>query len=231
MGSHSTRTLHGTVNNTLSSLRKRVHVPQARLRDAAEDVAARGETTRYGTLTAVELARTLFPKGQQHVVFWLTNLAVAPECRRSGLARQLCECCEEWGQQWGLDGTMMTVLQACACPPLGRTPWYHHARAYASSSPLTTPCPARGLSLLQVEEQNFAAISLYHSLGYRTLWVDEEATALRLTPGGASAAASVLQNLQIAKNDALLQSEPTKLVTMAKQIVAEVQVEPGLQAG
>ena len=66
--------------------------------------------------------------------------------------------------------------------------------------------------VLQVEEGNQAARALYESLGYRALWSDGEATALRLEPGTFTTASV----LQMRENDALLRPEPTTLVTMAK---------------
>uniref|UniRef100_A0A7S0PVC6 N-acetyltransferase domain-containing protein n=1 Tax=Coccolithus braarudii TaxID=221442 RepID=A0A7S0PVC6_9EUKA len=65
---------------------------------------------------------------------------------------------------------------------------------------------------LQVEEANEAARGLYEALGYREIFRDEEATALRLQPGVATVASTLL----LTDNNELLTPVPSTLVTMAK---------------
>lgn len=142
---------------------------EARVREEVDTLTARGDM-RYANLTAVELARNIFP--ELRVCALLANLAVAPRSRRTGLAAKLCQQAETVCRQWGV------------------------------GSPI----------VLQVEEPNLAARALYESLGYRVLWSDGEATALRLMPG----AVSPMSVLQKWEEDALLRPEPTTLVTMAK---------------
>ena len=58
------------------------------------------------------LGRTqaLFPEYQVYAL--LANLAVAPSTRRSGLARVLCDKCEEAGAEWGVQAIMLQVEEA-----------------------------------------------------------------------------------------------------------------------
>ena len=103
----------------------------------------------------------------------LSNLAVAPKLRRTGLARELCDCCEVGCTTWKLPGM-----------------------------------------LLQVEETNTAAAKLYEALGYERIHRDDNAFALRLSPGAGSLASALL----LSGDEELLQPVQSELVTMAKQV-------------
>ena len=64
----------------------------------------------YDTGGIAALASTLFPEYQP--LGMLTNLAIAPSQRRSGIGRELCECCEQGAAQWKLPGMLLQVEEA-----------------------------------------------------------------------------------------------------------------------
>ena len=70
------------------------------------------------------------------------------------------------------------------------------------------------IMLLQVEETNTAAAKLYEALGYERIHRDDNAFALRLSPGAGSLASALL----LSGDEELLQPVQSELVTMAKQV-------------
>ena len=69
--------------------------------------------------------------------------------------------------------------------------------------------------MLQVEEANTAARSLYESLGYEAVRVDDNGFAVRLNPNEQTLASALL----LVESAELLQERPSTIVTMAKQAV------------
>jgi GNAT superfamily N-acetyltransferase len=137
--------------------------------------SARGVTVYYAELFGAEgiaaLVGELMP--QYSTVALLTNLAVAPAARRSGLAQELCQCCELGCVEWGLP-----------------------------------------VILLQVEEENAAARSLYQVGGYRELFRQSGMIALRLRPS----ARMLTSTLLLGERHGLLVETNTTMVTMAKEV-------------
>ena len=119
------------------------------------------ERSQYRKMGASELTAALFPEYQVYAL--LANLAVASSTRRTGLARTLCEVCEDQAAEWGVPAIM-----------------------------------------LQVEEINMPAKSLYESVGYTVIHRDEAASALRVQPGA----------------EELLRSEVSTLVLMGRGVGA-----------
>jgi len=125
----------------------------------------------FGAEGIAALVGELMP--QYSTVALLTNLAVAPAARRSGLAQELCQCCELGCVEWGLP-----------------------------------------VILLQVEEENAAARSLYQMGGYRELFRQSGMIALRLRPS----ARMLTSTLLLGERHGLLVETNTTLVTMAKEV-------------
>lgn len=65
------------------------------------------ERGQYRKMDAVALTAALFPEYQVYAL--LANLAVAPETRRTGLARSLCDQCVTAGIDWGVQAVMLQV--------------------------------------------------------------------------------------------------------------------------
>ena len=75
----------------------------------AEEFAAMGGRERgiYRKMSAAEIAAELLP--EYKVFGLLANLAVSPTTRRSGLARRLCERCDEATAAWDLPAISLQV--------------------------------------------------------------------------------------------------------------------------
>jgi N-acetylglutamate synthase-like GNAT family acetyltransferase len=79
---------------------------------AAEfDCMTQADVAQYAELHKAKglapLAKELFP--ELTCLGLLTNLAIAPERRRTGLGRALCEWCEAGTVEWSLPGLMLQV--------------------------------------------------------------------------------------------------------------------------
>ena len=72
--------------------------------------------------------------------------------------------------------------------------------------------------LLQVEEANDAARQLYEAIGYKTLKIDDNASALRVNPGETTFASALFNGGP--SSSELLREEGATVVTMAKQVDA-----------
>ena len=135
------------------------------------------EFERYKGLPTARLAAALYPEFQ--TVGLLTNLAVSPTHRQEGLAKELCELCEQGAaDEWGLPAV-----------------------------------------LLQVEAANAPGLALYQSRGYDELWRDEQAMAVRLTPGQRSLSRTLLLTPHTVDADLLSEQQAT-VITMAKAVGA-----------
>jgi len=78
--------------------------------EEAENLLPESALAEYRRMPPADRAKFFFP--QYTVLAYLSNLAVAPSTRRTGLAKELCKLCDRTAKSWGMDAIMMVVEQA-----------------------------------------------------------------------------------------------------------------------